>query len=75
MRDFRRDFRYLARRYWAQVQENRVNGKPKVTIYPDGSLYVDDEVVLRQYRKQLKMSPRSNLEEEEWKNSSSRKTC
>ena len=38
----------------------------KVRIYPDGSFYVDPDVIVRQYREQFKASARSNLEEQEW---------
>lgn len=38
----------------------------RVMVYPDGSVSVDPEAVLRQYREQFKASARSNLEEEKW---------
>ena len=44
-----------------------LNLRGEVMVYPDGSISVDPEVILRQYRQQFKSSARSNLEEEEWR--------
>ena len=38
----------------------------RVMVYPDGSIRVDPNVILRQYREQFRDSARSNLEEERW---------
>ena len=43
-----------------------LNLRGGVMVYPDGSISVDPEVILRQYRQQFKSSARSNLEEDEW---------
>lgn len=38
----------------------------RVMVYPDGSISVEPDVILRQYREQFRDSARSNLEEEKW---------
>ena len=38
----------------------------KVRVYLDGTLYIDQDVIVRQYLEQFKASARSNLEEQEW---------
>ena len=47
--------------------DKSLDSRGRVMVYPDGSISVDPELILQQYRDQFKDSPRSNLEEEEWR--------